>query len=49
LHDATQKLRQSSSDTDVSNKVGAITKIFGIETDDVNSRDYKESEPKVKG
>jgi len=49
LHDATQKLRQSSSDTDVSNKVGAITKIFGIETDDVNSRDYKESEPNVKG
>jgi len=49
LHDATQNLRQSSKDTDGSNKVGAITQIFGIDTDDVNVRQYKENEHHVKG
>ena len=49
LHDATQNLRQSSKDTDGSNKVGAITQIFGIDTDDVNTRQYKENEHHVKG
>ena len=49
LHDATQNLRQSSKDTDGSNKVGAITEIFGIDTDDVNARQYKENEHHVKG
>jgi len=43
LHDATGNLRQSSSDVDCSDKVSAITKIFGIETEDTNAREYKEN------
>jgi len=49
LHDATQNLRQSSKDTDGSNKIGAITDIFGIETEDNNDRKYKDNEHHVKG
>jgi len=49
LHDATQKLRQSSTDTDGPCKIGAISKIFGVDTNDVNDKDYKENEHHVKG
>jgi len=49
LHDATQNLRQSSSNTDGSNTVGAITKIFGIDTEEVNVKKYKKDEHHVKG
>jgi len=49
LHDATQNLRQSSSDADGSNKVREITKIFDINIEDVNTRQYKNNEHNVKG
>jgi glutamyl-tRNA reductase len=49
LHDATQNLRQSSKDTDGSNKVGAIAKIFNVETNDNNDKKYKDNEHHVKG
>lgn len=39
LHDATDNLRKSSSDTDGTNKVAALTKIFGIDTEDTNTKD----------
>ncbi len=39
LHNATQNLRQSSGDTDGSDKVGAITKIFGIDTEEANAKE----------
>lgn len=48
LHDATQNLRQSSTDKDGLNKVDAIKAIFDIDTDNVNVRQYKE-EHHVKG
>ena len=49
LHDATQNLRQSSSDADGSNKVREITKIFDINIEDVNTKQYKDNEHNVKG
>ena len=49
LHNPTQNLRQSSSDTDGSNKVGAIKKVFEIDTEGVNVRQYKVNEHHVKG
>ncbi len=49
LHDATQNLRQSSTDTDGSNKVGAITHIFGIDTEEINPRRYKNNEHHTTG
>ena len=49
LHDATQNLRQSSSQSDGSNKADAIREIFNIDIDDVNVQQYKENEHHVKG
>jgi len=49
LHNATQNLRQSSSDTDGSNKVGAIRDIFEIDTEDIEDSKYKNNEHHVKG
>ncbi len=49
LHDATQNLRQSSSQSDGSNKADAIREIFNIDIDNVNAQQYKENEHHVKG
>ncbi len=49
LHNATQNLRQSSTDEDGSNQVEAISKIFDINIDDVNLKQYRENEHHVKG
>ena len=49
LHDATQNLRQSSKDVDGPCKIGAISKIFGVDTNDINDKQYKENEHHVKG
>jgi len=39
LHDATKNLRHSSSDTDDSNKVGAVSKIFGIKIEELKGNE----------
>jgi len=49
LHDATQNLRKSSTDKDGSCKVGAISTIFGINTENVNVKKYQQNEHHVKG
>ena len=49
LHDATQNLRQSSTDIDGPCKIGSISKMFGVETNDINEKKYKENEHHVKG
>ncbi len=48
LHDATQNLRQSSAQTNGSNKVDAIREIFNIDIDDSNIQQY-DNEHHVKG
>jgi len=49
LHDATQNLRQSSTDIDGPCKIESISKMFGVETNDINEKKYKENEHHVKG
>jgi glutamyl-tRNA reductase len=48
LHDATQNLRQCSSETNSTKKVDAIKEIFNIATDNVDLKKYKK-EHHVKG